>query len=50
MTNFPWEVTLGLILILIGTGSFIAYILLLDKIEEKKSNVRIQDQENHQNH
>ena len=50
MTEFPLGITLGLILVLIGTGSFIAYILLLDKIEEQKSNVRIQDQENHQNH
>ena len=50
MTDFPWGVTIGIGLVLCFTIYCIAYILLLDKIEEYQSNVRIQDQENKKNH
>jgi len=35
MTNFPWGVSIGLGIILLGTLSCIVYILLLDSIEEQ---------------
>jgi hypothetical protein len=49
MTEFPWGVTIGLGFVLIFVICCIAYILLLDKIEETQSNVRVQDQESRKN-
>ncbi len=33
MTDFPWGVSIGLGIVLLGTLSFIVYIMLLDTIE-----------------
>jgi len=34
MTDFPWGVSIGLGIVLLGTLSFIVYIMLIDKLEE----------------
>jgi hypothetical protein len=34
MTDFPWGVSIGLGIVLLGTLSFIVYIMLLDKLEK----------------
>ena len=34
MTDFPWGVSIGLGIVLLGTLSFIIYIMLLDKLEK----------------
>jgi preprotein translocase subunit Sss1 len=34
MTDFPWSVSIGLGIVLLGTLSFIVYIMLLDKLEK----------------
>jgi hypothetical protein len=49
MNEFPWGVAIGLGFVLIFVICCIAYILLLDKIEEDQSNVRVQDQESRKN-
>jgi hypothetical protein len=49
MTSFPWGVSIGLAIILTFTFCCISYILLLDKIEEHQSNVRVQNQNNTKN-
>lgn len=33
MNNFPWGVSIGLGLVLLGTLSFIIYIMMLDQLE-----------------
>jgi hypothetical protein len=33
MNNFPWGVSIGLGLVLLGTLSFIIYIMMLDYLE-----------------
>jgi hypothetical protein len=50
MNDFPYGVTIGLGLVLIFTLSCIVYILMLDKIEENQSNVRVQDQKDRKNY
>lgn len=35
MNDFPWGVSIGLGIVLLGTLCCIVYILLLDKIESK---------------
>jgi hypothetical protein len=50
MNEFPWGVTIGLTIVLSFVIYSIIYILLLDKIEEKQSNVRVQDQKNPKDH
>lgn len=32
-TDFPWDVSIGIGIVLIGTGAFIAWILMLDHLE-----------------
>jgi hypothetical protein len=49
MDTFPWGVTIGLSLVLIFVLCCISYILLLDNIEAKQSNVRVQDQNDTKN-
>jgi preprotein translocase subunit Sss1 len=34
MNDFPWGVSIGLGIVLLGTLSFIVYIMLLDKLEK----------------
>jgi len=34
MTDFPWGVSIGLGIVLLGTLGFIVYIFLLDSIEQ----------------
>jgi len=34
MTDFPWGVSIGLGIVLLGTLCFIIYIMLLDKLEK----------------
>jgi preprotein translocase subunit Sss1 len=36
MNNFPWDIIIGLGVVLSGTIGFIVYILLLDTIEDRK--------------
>jgi hypothetical protein len=38
MTDFPWGVSIGLGVVLLGTLSIIVWILLLDNIEDANKN------------
>lgn len=33
MTGFPWDITIGLGIVLLGTGVFVVWILMLDYLE-----------------
>lgn len=35
MTDFPWGVSIGLGIVLLGTLAFIVYIMMLDTIEKQ---------------
>lgn len=36
MNDFPWGVAIGLGIVLLGTLSFIVYIMMLDYLESKQ--------------
>lgn len=36
MNELPWDIIIGLTILLSGTIGYIVYILLLDKIEDRK--------------
>jgi hypothetical protein len=38
MTDFPWGVTIGLGIVLLGTLSFLTYVMLLDYLENNDKN------------
>ena len=33
MTDFPWDVSIGIGIVLLGTGTFVVWILMLDQLE-----------------
>ncbi len=38
MNNFPWGVSIGLGIVLLGTLSFLVYIMMLDYLEDNDKN------------
>jgi hypothetical protein len=33
MTDFPWDVSIGIGIVLLGTGAFVVWVLMLDSLE-----------------
>ena len=33
MTNFPWDISIGIGIVLLGTGVFVTWVLMLDNLE-----------------
>ncbi len=51
MTDFPWDISIGIGIVLLGTGVFVAWILTLDNLEDANApEERIQSESNQQEH
>lgn len=35
MTGFPWDVSIGIGIVLLGTAAFVVWVLMLDYLETK---------------
>lgn len=35
MTDFPWDISIGIGIVLLGTGAFVAWVLMLDYLESQ---------------
>lgn len=51
MTYFPWDIAIGLGIVLLGTLAIIAWVLLYDYLDDQNANEkRIQQQDHQQEH
>lgn len=51
MTDFPWDISIGIGIVLLGTGAFVVWILMLDYLEDKNATEKgIQSENNQQEH
>ena len=51
MTDFPWDISIGIGIVLLGTAAFVAWVLMLDYLETKDATKeRIQSKNNQQKH
>lgn len=51
MTSFPWDISIGLGIVLLGTGAFVAWILILDQLESDHApKERIEPKDSQQEH
>ena len=48
MTNFPWDISIGIGIVLLGTGAFVVWVLMLDYLETKDAPKERQQSEDHQ--
>lgn len=47
MTNFPWDISIGIGIVLLGTGVFVTWVLMLDSVENADApEERIQSKDN----
>jgi hypothetical protein len=47
MTDFPWDISIGLGIVLLGTGAFVTWILMLDQLESDHATEERNQSENH---
>lgn len=51
MTDFPWDISIGIGIVLLGTGAFVTWILMLDHLETKNAaKERIKSEDNQSKH
>lgn len=48
MTGFPWDIALGIGIVLLGTGAFVVWILMLDYLESSDAAKKGEKSENSQ--
>lgn len=37
MTDFPWDISIGIGIVLLGTAAFVVWVLMLDYLEAKNA-------------
>lgn len=47
MTGFPWDIAIGLGIVLLGTGAFVIWILMLDRLESDHASEKRSKPEDH---
>jgi hypothetical protein len=45
MTDFPWDISIGIGIVLLGTGAFVVWVLMLDYLETKDATKERQQSE-----
>lgn len=51
MTDFPWDISIGIGIVLLGTGAFVAWVLTLDSTETASaSKERFKPKDHQQEH
>mgnify|MGYP006280512759 CR=1 FL=1 len=48
MTDFPWDIAIGLGIVLLGTLAIIAWVLLYDYLDDQNANEKRIQQQDHQ--